>query len=136
MARRLELKNHQSLLDVGCGMCHWSKLLVKYLAKPAKVTGIDNDIKWAQDNTRITEYFQQQQAELTLVQGDAHVLPFDDNTFDMATCQTLLIHVHNPQMVIAEMRRVLKPGGTILCVEPNNRIQSLTKKFTLGRRPH
>ncbi len=135
MAKRLNLREHQSLLDVGCGMCHWSKLLVKYLAKPAKVVGIDNDVKWSQENTSIRDYFHQQQADLTLVKGDAHVLPFDDNTFDMATCQTLLIHVHNPQLVIAEMKRVLKPGGTILCVEPNNRIQSLTKSSLSAEDP-
>ena len=127
MAERLQLKRHHSLLDVGCGLCHWSKLLVNYLSKPARIVGVDNDIKWSQENSEIRAYFQQNQAHLTLVTGDAQALPFADNTFDMVTCQTVLIHVHNPQLAISEMWRVLKPGGTILCAEPNNRIQSLTK---------
>lgn len=127
MAHRLQLNRHHSLLDVGCGLCHWSKLLVHYLAKPARVVGLDNDIKWSKENPEINTYFQQNQAQIELVSGDAQVLPFEDNTFDMVTCQTVLIHVHNPQMAIEEMYRILKPGGTLLCVEPNNRVQSLTK---------
>ena len=36
------------------------------------------------------------------VQGDAEALPFDDATFDLVTCQTVLIHVADPRAVIRE----------------------------------
>jgi ubiquinone/menaquinone biosynthesis C-methylase UbiE len=127
MARRLDLKEHHSLLDVGCGLCHWSRLLVPYLAKGAKVYAVDNDPKWVEGDTEIQKYFEAQGADFHLQPADARNLPFEDNSFDMVTCQTVLIHIKNPASAIEEMKRVLKPGGTILCVEPNNRIQHLIK---------
>lgn len=125
IAQRLALYKYQNVLDVGCGQCHWSKLLADYLAYPAHITGIDNDTKWSQNPWDTWEYFNSKQAGFDLVHGNAHQLPFEDNTFDMVTCQTLLIHVKNPLKVIQEMKRVLKPKGLILCVEPNNRVQHL-----------
>lgn len=127
MAKRLNLAQHHSLLDVGCGQCHWSKLLVPYLGKPAYVTGVDNDAKWAAEDPEIRAYFHYHQAAFEAVEGNAQTLPFADNSFDMVTCQTLLIHVPNPKRAIAEMKRVLKPGGILLCAEPNNLVQTLIK---------
>ncbi len=127
MAKRLNLKQHHSLLDVGCGQCHWSKLLVPYLAKPAHITGVDNDAKWAAEDPEIRAYFYHHEASFDIVEGNAQSLPFSDNSFDVVTCQTLLIHVPNPKKAIEEMKRVLKPGGILLCAEPNNLVQTLIK---------
>ncbi len=52
------------------------------------------------------------------VVGDAHHLPFPDGSFDAAVCETLLEHVTEPERVISEMRRVLKPGGKIYVMMP------------------
>ena len=127
MAERLNLKQHKSLLDVGCGQCHWSKLLAEYLESPAKVVGVDTDPKWLEEDVVTKEFFKKRGIDFELAQGDAQQLPFSDNSFDLVSCQTVLIHVKYPQLAIAEMQRVLKPGGTILCAEPNNLIQNLTK---------
>jgi len=127
MAERLRLAAHQSMLDVGCGKCHWSKLLVPYLSEPADVYAVDNDPKWSRKDAAIQDFFKIHGASLQLMKADASDLPFKDDCFDIVTCQTLLIHVADPAKVISEMKRVLKPGGTILCAEPNNIIQKLIK---------
>jgi len=127
LAKRLQLHSHFNLLDVGCGQCHWSRLLVDYLGAPAKVCGVDNDRKWSKGEEELNQFFKSKGVDFELKKGDAHELPYDDETFDIVTCQTLLIHVQHPKTVIDEMKRVLKPGGTILCVEPNNLVQSLTQ---------
>lgn len=127
MAKRLHLSQYHSLLDVGCGQCHWSKLLAGHLAKPAKIYAIDQDPKWAAGSPELSAYFKERNMEFHLKQGDAHYIPYPDNSFDLVTCQTVLIHVKYPGLVISEMQRVLKPGGMILCVEPNNLIQNLTR---------
>ena len=50
--------------------------------------------------------------------ADAKTLPFPDASFDLVTCQTLLIHLADPSAVIAEMARVARPGGLVLAAEP------------------
>ena len=44
-------------------------------------------------------------------QGDAQALPFEADSFDSIVCGYGIIHVPEPQKALAEMRRVLKPGG-------------------------
>lgn len=46
------------------------------------------------------------------VRGDVAVLPFGDATFDSVLSNAVLEHVPDPDAVVAEMVRVLKPGGT------------------------
>jgi len=43
--------------------------------------------------------------------GDIHNLPFEDNSVDAIICMAVLEHVEEPQRAVAEMYRVLKPGG-------------------------
>jgi SAM-dependent methyltransferase len=51
-------------------------------------------------------------AAATLVaQADAYRLPFADDAFDVVICSEVLEHLHDYQRVLAEIRRVLKPGG-------------------------
>ena len=52
--------------------------------------------------------------------GRAEALPFEDASFDMVTCQTVLIHVPDVSLVLREMMRVLRPGGLLVVAEPNN----------------
>jgi SAM-dependent methyltransferase len=57
---------------------------------------------------------------LNFVQADATKLPLPDNDFDLVTCQTLLMHLGQPLSALREMVRILRPGGLLLVVEPNN----------------
>jgi SAM-dependent methyltransferase len=50
-------------------------------------------------------------------QGRAESLPFPDGTFDRAFCRWVLLHVECAEAVVNEMRRVVRPGGRIMCVE-------------------
>jgi len=56
---------------------------------------------------------------LEFVRGDAHALPFADDTFDVVYCRYLLEHVADAARVVREMHRVLKPGGRA-CVQEND----------------
>jgi SAM-dependent methyltransferase len=57
------------------------------------------------------------------VQAEAGLVPFRDGTFDAVVCSELLEHVPDPSQVLAEIYRVLQPGGTVLiCVPFLNRI--------------
>jgi ubiquinone/menaquinone biosynthesis C-methylase UbiE len=125
MAKRWELNRHSSLLDIGSGLCHWSKLLVPYMQSGTSVTALDNDAKWAPGNKKIADYFTRHQASIDFIKGNAGMLPFEDESFDVVTCQTLLIHLQYPEKALKEMKRVVKKDGIVICAEPNNRIQSI-----------
>ncbi|UJH92596.1 class I SAM-dependent methyltransferase [Antarcticibacterium sp. 1MA-6-2] len=126
-AQRLELNKLGSVLDVGCGNGHWTRILAPYLQKEASVTAVDSDPRWFSENAELQNFFSATGNPFQLKKGDAQNLPFPDAQFDLVTCQTVLIHVPEPQKALKEMKRVLKPGGTLLCVEPNNIVQSLIK---------
>lgn len=54
------------------------------------------------------------------VLGDAHNLPFKDCAFDCVKCTELLEHVENPERVVEDITRVLKPSGTLILSMPFN----------------
>ncbi|HEY9102289.1 class I SAM-dependent methyltransferase [Chitinimonas sp.] len=120
MARRWSLADCRSLLDVGCGQCHWSRALLPHLPAGMAVTGLDRDPKWAAGEPGLFRYFAAYGATLTLAQGEATALPYADASFDVVTCQTVLIHLPDPLAALREMRRVVRPGGWVICAEPSN----------------
>jgi ubiquinone/menaquinone biosynthesis C-methylase UbiE len=52
-----------------------------------------------------------------LVEADATALPYEAGSFDLVTTARTLHHVPRPELVLAEMNRVLRPGGTMLVVD-------------------
>jgi len=53
----------------------------------------------------------------TVVRAAAERLPFPDNSFDTAVCTLVLCTVTDPEQALAELERVLKPGGRLLFLE-------------------
>lgn len=125
LAKRWELGKHRKLLDIGAGLCHWSKLLTSFLAKPAEVIALDFDPKWVTQKENHLPFFEKENTTFDYLQSDAHSLPFPDDFFDVVTCQTVLIHLEDPEQALNEMKRVVRPGGIVICAEPNNRVQFL-----------
>jgi SAM-dependent methyltransferase len=124
VGRRLAFEQVRDVLDVGCGVGHWARVLAPALPADARVTGVDRDPFWVSKASEraaaqgLSHRFQYRVS-------DAQTLPFPDASFDLVTCQTVLIHVADPRAVIAEMTRVTRPGGLVLAAEPNNVATSL-----------
>jgi ubiquinone/menaquinone biosynthesis C-methylase UbiE len=127
MAKRWELTNVKNLLDVGCGQCHWTRVISSFLEKGSFVTAVDSDSKWSRENARLSEFFAEKDISFQIKEADIKKLPFENDSFDAVTCQTVLIHIQNPLEALREMRRVLKPNGILICAEPNNIIASVLK---------
>src|SRR5438445_69408 len=117
MAARWRLREASSLADIGCGLCHWSRLLYPYLRAPARFAGVDRKARWVAE---APEHFRRAfpkvaPGSITFHQGDAARLPLPDNSFDVATCQTLLMHLAPPPAALR--RNVLWGGGNGTCFE-------------------
>src|SRR5213596_323727 len=94
-------------IDVGCGNGAFTELLVARCA-PAEVQGIDpSEAQLAFARTRPAARLAQ------FRQGDAMALPFPANSFDAAVMALVIFFVPEPAKGIAEMVRVVAPGGTI-----------------------
>lgn len=115
LAARFALGRRRSLLDVGCGAGHWGRILARRMAEGAALTGVDHEPAFL-DAARADAPGESYRV------GTAEDLPFDDDSFEVCTCQTVLIHVADAQAVVDEMLRVTKPGGLVLLVEPDNAV--------------
>lgn len=127
MAKRWELADVKTLLDVGSGQGHWTRIVSSFLDKNSVVTAVDSDPKWAQESDKLREFFVERGIGFEIKKADILSLPFADDSFDAVTCQTVLIHIENPKDALREMKRVLKPGGIMICAEPNNLTHSALK---------
>jgi len=107
MAAELDLRPDDVLLDVGCGA---AGLLVEQASNVSFVAGLDaSEMQIGMARRRLTDRLAAGTAEL--VQGDAAVLPWEDDRFSVVTSLDALKFVPDPQAALREMVRVLRPGG-------------------------
>ena len=55
----------------------------------------------------------------TLVRGSLFDIPFADGSFDLVTCNMVMEHLSEPARAVAEIARVLTPGGALIIATPN-----------------
>lgn len=92
-------------LDVGCGNGAFTATIVDCSA-PAAVHGVDpSDAQLAFARTRGLP------RRVQFERGDAMALPFSDALFDVAVMPLVIFFVHDPAKGVAEMARVVRPGG-------------------------
>lgn len=99
------------VLDVGCGD---GALAVTLSHRGARVTGLDPDQRMLEAAHALAEA---ESFDLILVPGRAEALPFADEMFDRVIAVTVLCFISQADQAIAEMARVLKPGGRLVIGE-------------------
>jgi ubiquinone/menaquinone biosynthesis C-methylase UbiE len=82
-----------------------------------KVTGIDLSSAMLDVARQRAAELGRQVDRVDLREGDAHQLPFDGASFDTVVCTFSLCNIPDPRQAIAEMRRVLRPGGRLVLVD-------------------
>jgi ubiquinone/menaquinone biosynthesis C-methylase UbiE len=94
-------------LDVGCGNGAFTETLIAKNA-PSEVDGIDLSVEQiAYARTRLGSKVARFQT------ASAQHLPFADNSFDVAVMPLVIIFVPDPLKAVREMKRVVRPGGTV-----------------------
>jgi len=113
--RKMNVKPGQTALDVACGTCDWTLSLAE-ASETGRIIGLDFSQNMLDVGSRkVTEAGRQNQIEL--IQGNAMALPFEDGRFDYATIGFALRNVPDLEKVLAEMMRVVKPGGLVVSLE-------------------
>jgi SAM-dependent methyltransferase len=107
-----------SMADVGCGTAGSTLVLAPYVLPGGRVCGFDRDpdvLALAAENAVAAGVSD----SLEFCVGDAGRIPAADDTFDVTWCQTVLMHVPDPQAAVDEMIRITKPRGIVAATEPD-----------------
>lgn len=100
------------ILDLGCGHGHVFSYLREKEGKDAY--GLDINVN-SLKHQNLKGYF---------VCGDAHNIPFRDNSLDVVLAFELVEHLREPEKSLKEIRRVLKKGGILLLTTPTPKSKS------------
>lgn len=109
------VKPGMRVLDVGCGPGAVSAALAQAVGPEGQVTGVDMQL--AQLEGARHHVAELGLENVTFQVADAMNLPFDDGCFDLVYAKFLVMHLPDPWQGVAEMHRVLAPGGTMFLYE-------------------
>ncbi|WP_330173541.1 methyltransferase domain-containing protein [Streptomyces sp. NBC_01498] len=115
MLDALATRPGHTVLDLGCGPGTDLTTLATAAGPSGRVIGIDSNPEMVTRARTRTE-------ELPAVDvwlGDIHALPLADGSVDRARTDRVLQHVDDPARALAEIRRVLRPGGRLVMGEPD-----------------
>ncbi len=125
---RAGLKPEMAVLDIATGTGPVAQSISRIVSGNGSVVGLDRSINMLHETAK--------HMHLPLVQADAGVLPFPDQSFDFITMGYALRHVDDLHGLFSEYFRVLRPGGKILLMEltsPDSRLGFILTKFYMRR---
>jgi demethylmenaquinone methyltransferase / 2-methoxy-6-polyprenyl-1,4-benzoquinol methylase len=141
MVEAVEATEGQQVLDVACGTGMVAQALVHRYG--CEIVGLDQSEQMLAGARAKLARDTQLAQRVSLVQGEAERLPFADEEFDHLTFTYLLRYVEDPAATMAELARVVKPGGRVASLEfavPGNAVWRTAWRFytrvglpTLGR---
>lgn len=108
LVERAEVDERAAVVDVGTGTGFVAAGLAP---RVARVVGIDSSpamLGVAEDNVRALGI-----GNVALIEGGLDALPLDDDSVDAAVANMVLHHAPRPAVMLAEMGRVVRPGGMV-----------------------
>ncbi|MFV2019627.1 methyltransferase domain-containing protein [Micromonospora sp. LOL_023] len=111
----LDLRPGLTVLDVGCGPGTDLPAMAVAVGSDGAVIGVDHDPEMLEQAQRRSAAHPQ----VSVRAGDAHALPFGDASVDRARIDRVLQHLADPRQALAELRRVVRPGGLVALAEPD-----------------
>jgi ubiquinone/menaquinone biosynthesis C-methylase UbiE len=107
---RHHIRAASRILDCGCGPGSITVGLAQW-APDGETVGIDLGAEQLDGARALARDLGVK--NVTFRQGDIFDLPFEDDSFDLVFSQTVLFHIPDPEKALAEIKRVLRPGGLV-----------------------
>jgi ubiquinone/menaquinone biosynthesis C-methylase UbiE len=110
----LRLEPGLAVLDVGCGTGDDAREIAALVGLEGRVVGVDVSptmIGEARKRSLATD------ARIEFIEGSALALPYPDESFDRVRTDRVLVHLQEPARALAEMVRVVRPGGRVVVSE-------------------
>jgi len=114
----------RALLDVGCGR---GAVAAALSTRFDEVHGVDADEEPLEEARR-------RGVATRRVDLDAEPLPYDERSFDAVLCLEVIEHVRDPEALVRELARVLRPRGTLYLSTPNIRFAGYLRRLIVGGR--
>lgn len=113
--KKMNVQPGQTAIDLCCGTCDWT-IALAHTSQSGDIVGLDFSAHMlSHGQLKINDL--QLENQIKLVEGNAMALPYPDNSFDFATIGFGLRNVPDLHQVLREMKRVVKPGGKVVCLE-------------------
>jgi ubiquinone/menaquinone biosynthesis C-methylase UbiE len=124
-ARKFDVTNVRSVLDIGSGAGQILGHLVRSVPADACIVGVDLS------HQMLTRARKRLKSHRPLyIAADMTHLPFADESFDCVTCGYVLEHLHDPKPGLIEFHRVLKPGGKLLMLATEDTVPGVLTSRT------
>ncbi|MEI2464062.1 demethylmenaquinone methyltransferase [Niallia taxi] len=111
--KKMNVTKGAKALDVCCGTADWTISLADAVGPTGEVKGLD----FSENMLSIGKEKTKGYSNIELIHGNAMELPFPDDSFDFVTIGFGLRNVPDYLQVLKEMKRVVKPGGKVVCLE-------------------
>lgn len=108
----LKILNYETVADLGAGEGTLAQLLAQ---RASKVIAIDHSPKMVEFGTKLAKDHALPNLEYRL--GDIEEIPIEDAAVDLAIFSQALHHAERPPRALAEARRIVKPGGTLVILD-------------------
>ena len=104
------------VVDFGCGYGYFGLVLMPLLPEGSTYTGVDISEELINKGKEI---FKTVPFSHKFILSSANGVPEKDDTFDIAICNSVLMHISEPDAVLTEMKRITKNDGMIITCESN-----------------
>jgi SAM-dependent methyltransferase len=134
LSHKLELAQVKTLVEIGSGLGYLAGLFGLYMKAGSTVRGFDPDpavVAEAHDRASARPF----SVDFRFERADAHALPMADASADLVISHHVLQNLPDAPAAVAEMVRVVRPGGRVVAFEPNSLVQALVLDSDTCRYP-
>ena len=105
------IREGSRVIEIGCGPRGCLELLSERVGTTGRVCGLERS---AEEVERAQQFIADKRlTNVEVVQGDARATGLRDGAFDFATARLVLVNVPNPEQIVTEMVRLVRPGGVV-----------------------